>query len=66
MFAKEVFVNYYNFYPIWLQNASFHVKKSTGTRVKKGNCQGMELEPQFGFAAPCSRSRSQKKYFSAP
>jgi hypothetical protein len=40
MFAKEVFVNYYNFNHSWVQQASIHVK-STGTQVKKGNCQGI-------------------------
>ncbi len=25
--AKEVYVNYHNFYPIWVQHASIHVKK---------------------------------------
>ncbi len=27
MVAKEVFVNFYNFNPIWVQHASIHVKK---------------------------------------
>jgi hypothetical protein len=39
MVAKEVFVNYHTFNPIWVKHASIHVK-STGTQVKKGNCQG--------------------------
>jgi hypothetical protein len=42
MVAKEVFVNYYNFSPIWVQHASIHVKYS-GTQVKKGKCQGIFL-----------------------
>jgi hypothetical protein len=28
MVAEEVFVNYYNFNPIWVHNASIYVKKS--------------------------------------
>jgi hypothetical protein len=39
--AKEALVNNYNFNPIWIQHTSIHVKKSTGTQVKKGNCQGI-------------------------
>jgi hypothetical protein len=39
MVAKEVFVYYHNFNPIWLQHASIDVK-STGTQVKKDNCLG--------------------------
>jgi hypothetical protein len=38
--AKELFVNYHNFYPFWVQHASIHVK-SPSTQVKKGNCQGI-------------------------
>jgi hypothetical protein len=69
MVAKEVFANYYNFYSIWVQHAEVQVK-NTGTQVKIGYRQvsykiysepGLEPEPQFGFAAP--RSRSRKKYF---
>jgi hypothetical protein len=51
MVAKEVFVNYDNFNPIWVQHASI-MKNITGTLVTKGNCQGIlyiysepELEP---------------------
>ncbi len=76
MVANEVFVNYYNFNPIWLQHASIHVEKYWYSRQKKvivkvtykiysepGLKPEPELEPeaQFGFAAP--RSRSRKKYF---
>jgi hypothetical protein len=27
MVANEILENYYNFYPIWVPNASIHVKK---------------------------------------
>jgi hypothetical protein len=37
MVAKELFVNYHNFNPIWVQHASIHVKKYW-TQVKKDNC----------------------------
>ncbi len=40
MVAKEVFVNYYNFNPNWVQHVAIHIKR-TGTQVKKGNCQGI-------------------------
>ncbi len=43
MIAKEVFVNYYNLNPIWVQHASVHAKKywywysSQKGTVKAGN-----------------------------
>jgi hypothetical protein len=49
MVAKEVFINYYNFNPNWLQHVAIHVN-STGTQVKKGICQGI-LENLFGAGA---------------
>ena len=70
MVAKEVFVKYYNFNPIWVQHASIHVKNVLVLKSKKVifkvsyksySESGLLPEPQFGFAAP--RSRSRKKYF---
>ncbi len=60
MVAKEVFVNYYNFNPIWVQHVSIHVK-STGTQVKKGHCQGI-LKNLFGAEA----GTEPIEIFSAP
>ncbi len=64
MVAKEVFVNYHNFNPIWVQDAS--IFKSTGTQVKMVIVKVSykiysEPELQFGFAAPWSRSRSRSR-----
>jgi hypothetical protein len=39
MVAKEVFVYYHNFNPIWLQHASIHVKKYWHSSQKR-YCQG--------------------------
>jgi hypothetical protein len=57
MVAKEVFVNYHNFNPVWAPQTSIHVKKNIGTQVKKGTVivkvsykiysePGLELEPE--------------------
>jgi hypothetical protein len=70
MVAKEVFINYYSSNPIWVQHASIHVKNVLVLKSKKVifkvsyksySESGLLPEPQFGFAAP--RSRSRKKYF---
>jgi hypothetical protein len=56
MGAKEVFVNYYNFNPIWVQHASIHVKKYWDSSQKVNLYYS---EP--GDGAGC-RSQSRKKY----
>ncbi len=77
MVANEIFVNYYNFNPIWVQNASIHVRKYTDARVKKGNCQGMLLNLFSGGAGAgdairiCGSAEPElepdpKEIFSAP
>jgi hypothetical protein len=63
MVANEIFVNCNNFNPIWVQNASIYVKKYTGTRVKKGKCQGMLLNL---FKAGAGAGPATKEIFSAP
>ncbi len=40
MVDKEVFLNYLNFYPLWLQHASVHVKKVLVLKSKEANGQG--------------------------
>ncbi len=35
MVAKEIFVIYYNFDPLWLQHASFHVKTYWNSSKKR-------------------------------
>ena len=57
MVGKGVFVNYYNLYPIWLQNASIHVKK---VLVLKSKMVIVKV-PFLGIfirSRGCSRSRS--------
>jgi hypothetical protein len=60
MVSKEVFVNFYNFSPVWavghLQHASIHVRKywySVKKVIVKVSFKiYSEPEPQFRFAAP--------------
>jgi hypothetical protein len=69
MVAKEVFVNYPNLNPIWVQHASIPSKKVLGLKSKSNRqgtvCNkiysepGLEPEPRFEFAAPWSRSRKK-------
>jgi hypothetical protein len=76
MVAKEVFLNYYNFNPILgttcinpcnkvlvLKSKRVIVKVSYKIYSEPGLKPELEPEPQFGFAALQSRSRSQKRHF---
>jgi hypothetical protein len=59
MVAKEVYVNYYNFNPIWIQHASIQVKKVLVLKSKM-------LIVKVSYMIYSETESEPKEIFSAP